>query len=79
MLTRCPLLPPCTQVTTYALESVQQRGRLFVKPGEGVYEGQVIGIYQRQGDLKVGRRAEEWAQLDWAWLLAAILPDSWQS
>ncbi|EFN52322.1 hypothetical protein CHLNCDRAFT_36900 [Chlorella variabilis] len=41
------------QVTTYALESVQQRGRLFVKPGEGVYEGQVIGIYQRQGDLKV--------------------------
>lgn len=33
---------------------MQQRGRLFVSPGDGVYEGQVIGIYQRQGDLKVG-------------------------
>lgn len=41
------------QVTAYALDSVQQRGRLFVSPGEQVYEGQVIGIYQRAGDLKV--------------------------
>jgi hypothetical protein len=41
------------QVTAYALESAQQRGRLFVKPGDQVYEGQVVGIYQRSGDLKV--------------------------
>lgn len=41
------------QVTAYALESAQQRGRMFVKPGEQVYEGQVIGIHQRAGDLKV--------------------------
>ncbi|KAL4854395.1 putative elongation factor TypA-like SVR3 [Chlorella vulgaris] len=41
------------QVTAYALDTVQQRGRLFVKPGEQVYEGQVVGIYQRSGDLKV--------------------------
>ncbi|KAL4446235.1 hypothetical protein ABPG77_003042 [Micractinium sp. CCAP 211/92] len=41
------------QVTAYALDSVQQRGRLFVTPGDQVYEGQVIGIYQRSGDLKV--------------------------
>lgn len=47
------LAPP--QVTAYALDSVQQRGRLFVTPGDQVYEGQVIGIYQRSGDLKVGR------------------------
>ena len=42
------------QVTAYAVESVQQRGRLFVIPGEQVYEGQVVGIHQRSGDLKVG-------------------------
>lgn len=41
------------QVTAYALEGVQQRGRLFTRPGEQVYEGQVIGIHQRSGDLKV--------------------------
>lgn len=42
------------QVTAYAVEGVQQRGRLFVTPGEQVYEGQVVGIHQRSGDLKVG-------------------------
>lgn len=41
------------QVTGYAIESAQQRGRLFVSPGEQVYEGQVVGIHQRAGDLKV--------------------------
>ncbi|GAB4814842.1 hypothetical protein N2152v2_001888 [Parachlorella kessleri] len=41
------------QVTAYAVEGVQQRGRLFVVPGEAVYEGQVVGIHQRSGDLKV--------------------------
>ena len=41
------------QVTAYAVEGVQQRGRLFVTPGEQVYEGQVVGIHQRSGDLKV--------------------------
>lgn len=29
------------QVTSYAIESAQERGTLFVKPGEQVYEGQV--------------------------------------
>ena len=41
------------QVTAYAIESAQQRGRLFVKPGDQVYEGQVVGIHQRNGDLKL--------------------------
>jgi GTP-binding protein len=41
------------QVTAYAIESAQQRGRLFVKPGDQVYEGQVVGIHQRAGDLKL--------------------------
>lgn len=41
------------QVTAYAVDSAQQRGRMFVSPGDAVYEGQVIGIHQRAGDLKV--------------------------
>ena len=41
------------QVTAYALESAQQRGRMFVRPGDEVYAGQVVGIHQRAGDLKV--------------------------
>lgn len=41
------------QVTTYALESVQQRGKLFCGAGDQVYEDQVVGIHQRNTDLKV--------------------------
>eukprot|EP00873_Tetraselmis_striata_P021349 jgi/Tetstr1/441613/TSEL_029840.t1 len=40
-------------VTSFACESAQARGMLFCKPGEQVYEGQVVGIHQRPGDLKV--------------------------
>ena len=40
-------------VTAYALESVQQRGKTFVDPGEQVYEGQIVGLYSQQGDLDV--------------------------
>ena len=41
------------QVTSYAVQSAQDRGILIVKPGTEVYEGQVVGIHQRSGDLKV--------------------------
>ena len=41
------------QVTAYALESVQQRGKLFVGAGDQVYENQVVGIHQRNNDLNV--------------------------
>ena len=41
------------QVTAYAVEGLHDRGVLFVKPGTDVYEGQVVGIHQRTGDLKV--------------------------
>ncbi len=37
----------------YALFNLQERGRLIVKPGEDVYEGQVIGIHSRGNDLTV--------------------------
>jgi GTP-binding protein len=37
----------------YALFNLQERGRLFVKPGDSVYEGQVVGIHSRHNDLTV--------------------------
>ncbi len=37
----------------YALFNLQERGRLFVKPGDSVYEGQVVGIHSRNNDLTV--------------------------
>jgi GTP-binding protein len=37
----------------YALFNLQERGRLFVGPGEEVYEGQVVGIHSRDNDLVV--------------------------
>jgi GTP-binding protein len=41
------------QVTAYALETAQDRGQMFCKPGDAVYEGQVVGIYNKSGDLKI--------------------------
>lgn len=40
-------------VTSYAIASAQERGILFVKPGDEVYQNQVIGIHQRPSDLAV--------------------------
>ena len=37
----------------YALFNLQDRGRLFVDPGDAVYEGMVIGIHSRNNDLVV--------------------------
>lgn len=37
----------------YALFNLQDRGRLFIKPGEEVYEGMIIGIHSRNNDLVV--------------------------
>ena len=37
----------------YALFNLQERGRLFVSPGEALYEGMVIGIHSRENDLVV--------------------------
>ena len=37
----------------YALWNLQERGRMFVSPGEPVYEGMVIGIHSRDNDLVV--------------------------
>ncbi len=37
----------------YALFNLQGRGRLFIGPGEGVYEGMIVGIHSRSNDLVV--------------------------
>jgi GTP-binding protein len=37
----------------YALFNLQERGRLFIDPGEQVYEGMIIGIHSRDNDLVV--------------------------
>ncbi len=35
----------------YALWQLEDRGRLFIKPGDSIYEGQVVGVRNREGDL----------------------------
>jgi len=37
----------------YALDSLQDRGRFFVEPGDGLYTGQVIGEHNRDHDIVV--------------------------
>ncbi|MBP0589074.1 translational GTPase TypA [Paraburkholderia sp. LEh10] len=37
----------------YALWKLQDRGRMFVKPGDALYEGMIIGIHSRDNDLVV--------------------------
>ncbi|MBW3645953.1 MAG: translational GTPase TypA [Actinobacteria bacterium] len=39
--------------TGYALDKLQERGELFVGPGEAVYEGMVVGESARPGDMTV--------------------------
>ncbi|MFL6572628.1 MAG: translational GTPase TypA [Burkholderiales bacterium] len=37
----------------YALWKLQERGRMFVSPGDPVYEGMIVGIHSRDNDLIV--------------------------
>jgi GTP-binding protein len=39
--------------TAYALSAIQERGKLFVGPGEEVYEGMLVGENPRQEDIPV--------------------------
>jgi GTP-binding protein len=39
------------ETTTYALLMVQERGKLFVSPGEQVYEGMIVGENPRNEDI----------------------------
>jgi hypothetical protein len=38
---------------SYALESLQDRGVLFLAPGAKVYEGMIVGENSRDNDLEV--------------------------
>ena len=44
---------------TFALLKMQERGQLFVGPGEEVYEGMVVGENARSGDLDVNAVREK--------------------
>lgn len=40
-------------VTAFALDNLQERGTLFVSPGDIVYDGMIIGEHSRDNDLSV--------------------------
>ena len=40
-------------VTSFGCENAQDRGTLFVKSGDDVYQNMIIGIHQRPNDLAV--------------------------
>ncbi len=41
------------EAVAYALWKLQDRGRMFVRPGDPLYEGMIIGIHSRDNDLVV--------------------------
>ncbi len=41
------------KATSYALNAVQERGRLMVEPGEGIYVGMIVGENTRENDIPV--------------------------
>ncbi|HET8694165.1 MAG: translational GTPase TypA [Burkholderiales bacterium] len=41
------------EIFTYALGKLDDRGRMFVKAGDPVYEGMIVGIHSRENDLVV--------------------------
>ena len=41
------------EIFTYALGKLDDRGRMFVKPNDPVYEGMIVGIHSRDNDLIV--------------------------
>jgi GTP-binding protein len=43
---------PGTAVT-YGLANAQERGTTFIEPGEAVYEGMIVGVQRRTGDMQV--------------------------
>lgn len=47
------------RVTGYACFALQDRGSLFVKPGDEVYEGMIVGENARDNDLKINITKEK--------------------
>jgi GTP-binding protein len=46
-------------VTAYALDKLQDRGKFFIDPGEEIYAGMVIGEHNRQNDIAVNVQREK--------------------
>ena len=47
------------QAIPYALYNLEPRGRLFIQPGEPVYEGMIIGEHNRENDINVNPTKEK--------------------
>jgi GTP-binding protein len=47
------------RATAYAIDHLQPRGEFFVRPGDQVYEGQVVGEHVREHDLDVNVTKEK--------------------
>ncbi len=41
------------EAVAYALWNLEDRGRMFISPGDKIYEGMIIGIHSRDNDLVV--------------------------
>jgi GTP-binding protein len=41
------------QSTAYAIDSLQDRGKFFIDPGDVVYAGQIVGEYNKETDIEV--------------------------
>jgi GTP-binding protein len=39
--------------TAYAIDSLQDRGKFFIEPGEVVYTGQIVGEHSKENDIEV--------------------------
>ena len=46
-------------VVAFALFNLQERGTLFVQPGDAVYEGMIVGEHARPSDLDVNATKEK--------------------
>ncbi len=49
----CMIAMATEKSVAYALDTLQQRGRLFVGPGEDCYEGMIVGESAKEGDMVV--------------------------
>jgi GTP-binding protein len=47
------------RATAYAIDHLQPRGTFFIRPGEAVYEGQIVGEHVRDNDLDVNVTKEK--------------------
>src|SRR3546814_2982117 len=52
-------------VTAYALDTLQERGTLFVAPGDKVYQGMIIGEH-RSEERRVGKECVSTCRSRWS-------------